>query len=90
MNGTEAEACSRARDHPTYAERGHVAGAHPARHRRSRGEASWKPILPPGRRSKDKTLKFCDGHFHDLLNDVDKEKVMADVTEWIATRLARA
>ena len=40
--------------------------------------------------SKDKTLKLYEGHFHDLLNDVDKEKVMADVADWIATRLARA
>jgi alpha-beta hydrolase superfamily lysophospholipase len=22
--------------------------------------------------SKDKTLKFYEGHFHDLLNDIDK------------------
>ena len=29
--------------------------------------------------SHDKTLKFYDGHFHDLLNDVGKETVMADI-----------
>lgn len=39
--------------------------------------------------SRDKTLKLYDGHFHDLLNDVDKEVVMADVVEWIMTRLPR-
>jgi acylglycerol lipase len=39
--------------------------------------------------SKDKTLKLYEGHFHDLLNDIDKERVMADVTEWVSTRLAR-
>jgi acylglycerol lipase len=33
--------------------------------------------------SKDKTLKLYDGHFHDLLNDVDKEVVMADIKCWI-------
>jgi acylglycerol lipase len=33
--------------------------------------------------SQDKTLKLYDGAFHDLLNDVDKERVMADITEWI-------
>jgi alpha-beta hydrolase superfamily lysophospholipase len=37
--------------------------------------------------SKDKTLKLYDGYFHDLLNDVGKDKVMADITEWIGVRL---
>jgi acylglycerol lipase len=37
--------------------------------------------------SKDKTLKLYDGYFHDLLNDVGKEKVLADITEWIGARL---
>jgi acylglycerol lipase len=37
--------------------------------------------------SRDKTLKLYDGHFHDLLNDVDKEKVMADIKGWIEARL---
>jgi acylglycerol lipase len=36
--------------------------------------------------SKDKTLKLYDGHFHDLLNDIEKERVMADIVEWIALR----
>jgi alpha-beta hydrolase superfamily lysophospholipase len=36
--------------------------------------------------SKDKTLKLYDGHFHDLLNDVGKEGVLADITEWILAR----
>jgi len=40
--------------------------------------------------SKDKTLKLYDGHFHDLLNDVGKEKVMADVMEWLNARLPAA
>jgi alpha-beta hydrolase superfamily lysophospholipase len=29
--------------------------------------------------STDKTLKLCEGHFHDLLNAIDKEVVMADI-----------
>jgi acylglycerol lipase len=36
----------------------------------------------------DKTLKLYDGHYHDLLNDVDKEKVLADITGWINTRVS--
>ncbi len=39
--------------------------------------------------SKDKTLKLYDGHFHDLLNDVDKDKVMADITQWIDAIVTR-
>ena len=38
--------------------------------------------------SSDKTLKLYDGHFHDLLNDVGKEDVMADITGWIDGRLS--
>ena len=37
--------------------------------------------------STDKTLKLYEGHFHDLLNDVGKEVVMADITGWITKRL---
>jgi alpha-beta hydrolase superfamily lysophospholipase len=37
--------------------------------------------------SKDKTLKLYEGAFHDMLHDLDKEKVMADIVEWITTRL---
>jgi alpha-beta hydrolase superfamily lysophospholipase len=33
--------------------------------------------------SKDKTLKLYEGHFHDLLADVGKEQVMADIQAWI-------
>jgi acylglycerol lipase len=38
--------------------------------------------------SPDKTLKLYEGHYHDLLNDVDKEIVMADITDWIAARVS--
>jgi alpha-beta hydrolase superfamily lysophospholipase len=37
--------------------------------------------------SKDKTLKLYEGHFHDLLNDVDKSVVMADIKGWLGGRL---
>jgi acylglycerol lipase len=36
--------------------------------------------------SKDKTLKLYDGHFHDLLNDIGKEQVLADIAQWIGGR----
>jgi alpha-beta hydrolase superfamily lysophospholipase len=37
--------------------------------------------------AKDKTLKLYEGHYHDLLNDVGKERVMADIQAWIDARL---
>ena len=37
--------------------------------------------------SSDKTLKLYEGGFHDLLNDTDKEVVMADITGWINRHL---
>ena len=40
--------------------------------------------------STDKTLKLYDGGFHDLLNDVDKPTVMADINAWIDAHLAEA
>jgi acylglycerol lipase len=39
--------------------------------------------------SSDKTLKLYYGAFHDLLNDIDKEKVMADVMSWINSHLSK-
>ena len=33
--------------------------------------------------SRDKTLKLYEGHFHDLLADVGKQQVMADIQAWI-------
>ena len=38
--------------------------------------------------SADKTLKLYEGHYHDLLNDVGKEEVFADITAWIDARMA--
>jgi alpha-beta hydrolase superfamily lysophospholipase len=40
--------------------------------------------------STDKTLKLYEGHAHDLLNDIDKEVVMADIKSWIDPRLPAA
>jgi acylglycerol lipase len=37
--------------------------------------------------SADKTLKLYKGHYHDLLNDLGKEQVVADITSWIDKRL---
>jgi acylglycerol lipase len=40
--------------------------------------------------STDKTLKLYDGHFHDLLNDIDKDRVMGDIRSWIVARIPSA
>ncbi len=37
--------------------------------------------------ASDKTLKLYEGHYHDLLNDIDKEKVMADIQQWITRHI---
>ncbi|MBC7900747.1 MAG: alpha/beta hydrolase, partial [Saprospiraceae bacterium] len=37
--------------------------------------------------STDKTLKLYEGHYHDLLNDIDKEVVLADIQNWIDQRI---
>jgi alpha-beta hydrolase superfamily lysophospholipase len=37
--------------------------------------------------SADKTLKLYEGYYHDLLHDVDKERVVADITGWINARV---
>jgi acylglycerol lipase len=39
--------------------------------------------------SNDKTLKLYEGHFHDLLADIGKQKVMADIQAWIDVHLRR-
>lgn len=40
--------------------------------------------------SADKTLKLYDGHYHDLLNDLDRETVMSDVLSWLHARVGRS
>src|SRR5215831_6596649 len=37
--------------------------------------------------SGDKTLKLYEGHYHDLLADVGKQQVIADIQAWIDARL---
>lgn len=37
--------------------------------------------------SADKTLRLYEGHFHDLLNDIGKERVLDDMVAWINARL---
>ena len=37
--------------------------------------------------SPDKTLKVYEGSLHDLLNDLDKQIVMADIESWLAAHL---
>ena len=40
--------------------------------------------------ASDKTLKLYEGHYHDLLNDLDREVVMHDIQEWIDARVPAA
>jgi alpha-beta hydrolase superfamily lysophospholipase len=37
--------------------------------------------------SSDKTLKLYEGHYHDLLNDIDKQIVMNDILAWLDAHL---
>jgi pimeloyl-ACP methyl ester carboxylesterase len=37
--------------------------------------------------SKDKALKLYEGYAHDLLNDIGKEVVLADIVAWIEARI---
>jgi alpha-beta hydrolase superfamily lysophospholipase len=37
--------------------------------------------------SRDKTVRLYQGHYHDLLNDVGKERVLDDVLDWIERHL---
>jgi len=40
--------------------------------------------------SLDKTLKLYEGHVHDLLRDVGREIVLADIAQWLEFRIGRA
>jgi acylglycerol lipase len=40
--------------------------------------------------SQDKTLKLYEGHYHDLLADLGREEVLADISQWIEARLDAA
>ncbi len=37
--------------------------------------------------STDKTLKLYDGYFHDPLNDIGREQMLADIETWVGARL---
>ncbi|MBN9296262.1 MAG: lysophospholipase [Filimonas sp.] len=37
--------------------------------------------------SEDKAIKLYEGHYHDLLNDIDKEIVMNDILDWLNARV---
>ncbi len=50
-------------------------------------EARRSQIFYDNAGSRDKTLKLYEGHVHDLLNDVDKEVVMADIQGWFDARI---
>jgi len=39
--------------------------------------------------SLDKTLKLYEGHVHDLLRDLDRELVMADIARWLESRIGQ-
>ena len=37
--------------------------------------------------SRDKTLRLYDGHYHDLLNDLERDTVMTDILAWMSNRV---
>ncbi|WP_172293787.1 alpha/beta hydrolase [Pseudoruegeria sp. HB172150] len=39
--------------------------------------------------SADKVLKLYEGHYHDLLNDIGKEEVFADIAGWVEAQLGK-
>jgi alpha-beta hydrolase superfamily lysophospholipase len=56
-----------------------------------------KATVPAGSRefyehagSADKTLRLYEGHFHDLLNDLGKQQVLAEIVAWIRARNPRS
>jgi alpha-beta hydrolase superfamily lysophospholipase len=67
----------------------HASRADPARHGRQGHHPRGSQLFFDTAESKDKTLKMYDGMCHDLLNDVDKEVVMSDITRWIDGRLPK-
>jgi len=42
-----------------------------------------------GAASLDKTLRFYEGGYHDLLNDVDRDAVAKDITAWLERQLGQ-
>ena len=37
--------------------------------------------------AQDKTLKLYEGHAHDMLNDLGKQQVLADIRQWMLARI---
>ena len=37
--------------------------------------------------SKDKTLKLYEGFYHEILNEIEKKKVLRDIVEWLEKHL---
>jgi len=38
--------------------------------------------------STDKTIELYQGHYHDLLNDIGREEVLADIVAWLEKRVS--
>jgi alpha-beta hydrolase superfamily lysophospholipase len=38
-------------------------------------------------KSPDKTLKVYDGFYHESLNEIGKETVLADIDTWLSARI---
>jgi alpha-beta hydrolase superfamily lysophospholipase len=51
-------------------------------------KASGSQMFYAAAGSRDKTLKPYDAAFHDPLNDLDRETVMADIVAWLDARIA--
>ena len=64
-----------------------VAGLAPPSPAASFDKPSGSQIFFDMAGSTDKTLKLYEGHYHDLLNDLGREEVLADVVQWIDARV---
>jgi acylglycerol lipase len=53
-------------------------------------QASGSQLFYAQAGSRDKTLNLYEGHYHDLLSDIGKEGVMADIQDWIDARIEPA
>lgn len=52
-------------------------------------KASGSQLFHQQAGSTDKTLKLYEGHYHDLLNDLGKDTVIADILSWLEARLPK-
>lgn len=51
--------------------------------------ADGAPLLYEEARAADKTLKLYGGHYHELFNDLDFERVLNDLSAWLEARLKK-